>query len=94
MKLGHCDTGVTDYALFRRPLSVGRICDSSLPVELRLYRTCIPDDHGFPAIEHAGFAGVEREACQAFFKHFELEPPISHILQPRPIKPTLFAPLM
>ena len=45
-------------------------------------RYCLPDGHGFPIIEHAGFAGVEREACQAFFQHYELEPPISPILQP------------
>ena len=43
---------------------------------------CLPDGHGFPIIEHTGFAGVEREACQAYFQHYELEPPISPILQP------------
>ncbi len=43
---------------------------------------CLPDSHGLPIVEHAGFAGVERDACQAFFQHYELEPPISPILQP------------
>ena len=43
---------------------------------------CLPDGHGLPIVEHAGFAGVERDACQAFFRHYELEPPISPILQP------------
>lgn len=43
---------------------------------------CLPDGHRLPIVEHAGFAGVERDACQAFFRHYELEPPISPILQP------------
>ena len=44
--------------------------------------SCLPDGHGLPIVEHAGFAGVERDACQAFFRHYELDPPISPILQP------------
>ncbi len=43
---------------------------------------CLPDKHGLPTVEHGGFVGVERDACQAFFQHYELEPPISPILQP------------
>ena len=43
---------------------------------------CLPDGHGLPIVEHAGFTGVERDACQTFFQHYELEPPISPILQP------------
>ena len=43
---------------------------------------CLPDKCGLPIVEHAGFAGVERDACQAFFQYYELEPPISPILQP------------
>ena len=43
---------------------------------------CLPDGHGLPIEEHAGFAGIERDACQAFFRHYELDPPISPILQP------------
>ena len=45
-------------------------------------RNCLPDKHGLPIVEHVGFAGVERDACQAFFQYYELEPPISPILQP------------
>ena len=43
---------------------------------------CLPDGHGLPIVKHAGFAGVEREACRAFFLHYDLEPPIAPILQP------------
>ena len=43
---------------------------------------CLPDSCDLPIVEHAGFAGIERDACQAFFQHYELEPPISPILQP------------
>ena len=43
---------------------------------------CLPDGHGLPIEEHAGFAGIERDACQAFFRYYELDPPISPILQP------------
>ena len=82
MKLGHCDTGATDYPLFHKQFSADRICVSSLPVELTFIPYCLPDGHGFPIIEHAGFAGVEREACQTFFQYYKLEPPISPILQP------------
>ena len=45
-------------------------------------RNCLPDKHGLLIVEHTGFAGIERDACQAFFQHYELEPPISPILQP------------
>ncbi|MBI3249539.1 MAG: hypothetical protein HYZ50_23805 [Deltaproteobacteria bacterium] len=43
---------------------------------------CLPEGYPLPVIEHAGFAGVEREACKAFFQHYGLEPPIAPILQP------------
>ena len=43
---------------------------------------CLPENHYLPIIEHTGFAGIERDACQAFFRHYDLEPPISPILQP------------
>ena len=43
---------------------------------------CLPDNHNLPIIEHTGFAGIERDACQAFFHYYDLEPPISPILQP------------
>jgi len=43
---------------------------------------CLSDRHGFPIVEHTGFAGIEREACQVFFRYYKLEPPIAPILQP------------
>jgi len=43
---------------------------------------CLPVGVGMPVIEHQGFAGVERLACQAFFQHYNLKPPITPILQP------------
>ena len=43
---------------------------------------CLPERHELPIVEHPGFAGIERDACQAFFQHYELDPPISPILQP------------
>lgn len=43
---------------------------------------CLPDKHNLLIIEHTGFAGIERDACRAFFHHYNLEPPISPILQP------------
>jgi hypothetical protein len=44
--------------------------------------SCLPDGHGLPIVEHTGFAGIERDACQAFFHYYELAPPIAPILQP------------
>ena len=43
---------------------------------------CLPDGHGLPVIEHVGFAGMEHVACQAFFEYYELDPPVTPILQP------------
>ncbi len=43
---------------------------------------CLPDHPDIPVIEHTGFAGVERDACQIFFRHYGLEPPIDPVLQP------------
>lgn len=43
---------------------------------------CLPDGHGLIVVEHLGFAGIEREACKAFFQHYALKPPIAPILQP------------
>ncbi|MEX5219611.1 MAG: hypothetical protein NW701_17410 [Nitrospira sp.] len=43
---------------------------------------CLPDGHTFSVIEHEGFKGIERVACQAFFEHYTLKPPITPILQP------------
>ena len=43
---------------------------------------CLPEANEYQIVEHLGFSGVERIACQTFFKYYELEPPISPILQP------------
>lgn len=43
---------------------------------------CLPDDHGLPVVKHAGFAGMEHVACKAFFEYYELNPPVTPILQP------------
>ena len=43
---------------------------------------CIPDRGDFLVVTHRGFAGIERDACQAYFHHFGLRPPIAPILQP------------
>ena len=43
---------------------------------------CLPDHPDITIIEHMGFAGVERDACQIFFRHYGLEPPIDPVLQP------------
>ncbi|MBL8029120.1 MAG: hypothetical protein JNL74_22050, partial [Fibrobacteres bacterium] len=45
-------------------------------------RHCIPDGHNLPIVEHAGFAGIQRDACHAFFSYYKLHPPIAPILQP------------
>lgn len=42
----------------------------------------IPERHSLPIIEHQGFAGIERDACNAFFTFYKLKPPITPILQP------------
>ena len=44
--------------------------------------TCLPQSHPHPVIEHQGFEGIERQACDAFFQHYELEPPLVPVLQP------------
>lgn len=43
---------------------------------------CVPDSHEFPISEHAGFTGLERDACRQFFFFYQLDPPIAPILQP------------
>ena len=43
---------------------------------------CMPDSGDFRVITHRGFTGIERQACQAYFQHFGLKPPIAPILQP------------
>ena len=48
---------------------------------------CLPDRHDYPVVTHLGFVGIEREACQAYFSHFRLRPPIAPILQPELANP-------
>ncbi len=43
---------------------------------------CLPDGHKLPIVEHAGFSGIERDACRAFCEFYGLEPPITPYLQP------------
>lgn len=49
--------------------------------------TCLPAPHASQAIEHDGFAGIEREACNAFFAHYGLEAPLLPVLQPELANP-------
>ena len=48
---------------------------------------CLPDHHDYLVVTHRGFVGIEREACQAYFSHFGLRPPIAPILQPELANP-------
>ena len=48
---------------------------------------CLLDHHDYPVVTHLGFVGIEREACQAYFSHFRLRPPIAPILQPELANP-------
>ncbi len=48
---------------------------------------CLPKDFADQAVEHKGFEGMEREACNAFFSHFDLEPPLVPVLQPELANP-------
>ena len=43
---------------------------------------CVPERGDFLRATHRGFANIEREACQAYFSHFGLRPPIAPVLQP------------
>src|SRR5205823_7045647 len=48
---------------------------------------CLPSSHPYPIVEHRGFAGIERQACSAFFEHYELEPPLVPVLRPELASP-------
>ena len=56
-----------------------RIC---IACRTPLVRQCLPEGHGLAVIEHPGFKGIERIACQAFFEHHQLQPPLAPTLQP------------
>lgn len=65
------------HAIQRRPYL--RLC---ITCRTSFIPYCLPDGHGLPIVKHAGFAGIEHSACQVFFEHYELDPPIAPILQP------------
>jgi len=48
---------------------------------------CLPSNIVVEAVEHKGFAGMEREACNSFFSHYDLEPPLGPVLQPELANP-------
>ena len=48
---------------------------------------CLPEQHRYLVVTHMGFVGIEREACQAYFSHYGLLPPIAPILQPELANP-------
>lgn len=48
---------------------------------------CLPDGGNHPVVKHHGFAGIERQACQSYFRHYDLRPPIAPILQPELANP-------
>ncbi|MBN2285729.1 MAG: hypothetical protein JXI43_04735 [Tissierellales bacterium] len=43
---------------------------------------CLPHTDPYAVVEHRGFAGIERQACNAFFNYYNLEPPLVPVLQP------------
>lgn len=48
---------------------------------------CLPKNFADQAVEHQGFAGMERDACNSFFSHYNLEPPLVPVLQPELANP-------
>jgi hypothetical protein len=48
---------------------------------------CLPKEFADQAVEHKGFAGMEREACNSFFSHYQLKPPLVPVLQPELANP-------
>lgn len=42
----------------------------------------IPQTLHLPTVTHEGFEGIEFDACQEFFSHYGLEPPVAPVLQP------------
>ncbi len=65
------------HEIIRRPfLKLCISCRSSF------LRTCLPEPNPFLTVEHTGFKGFEREACNAFFTFYGLNPPLIPVLQP------------
>lgn len=50
-------------------------------------KTCLPSRHRYALIEHKGFTGIEREACNTFFAFYNLNTPIIPVLQPEMSNP-------
>lgn len=42
----------------------------------------LPEHYSFLTLEHQGFKGLERDACNSFFRYYELNPPLLPILHP------------
>jgi hypothetical protein len=42
----------------------------------------LPQSHPYHVVEHRGFVGMERKACDAFFNHYNLESPLVPVMQP------------
>lgn len=51
------------------------------------YDHCVPAHGQFATAEHRGFMGNERLACQSFFAHYGLRPPVVPLLQPELANP-------
>lgn len=69
-------------AISRRPfLRLCATCRTSFATH------CIPNEGHWYRMEHLGFLGMEQQACQAFFAHYNLDPPIFPILQPELANP-------
>ena len=46
------------------------------------WSVCLPNEFFPSMVEYEGFSGMEREACNAFFHYYDLEPPLVPVLQP------------
>ncbi|WP_299490653.1 hypothetical protein [Acaryochloris sp. IP29b_bin.137] len=65
------------YEVHKRPFL--RLC---ITCRTAFISSALPENHKLPIVEHHGFEGAEHDACNAFFQHYRLEPPIAPILQP------------
>jgi len=62
-------------------LKSGHFLNCAFPAGLH-FSLCRSRNHTYIVVEHRGFAGIERKACDAFFNHHNLEPPLVPVLQP------------
>lgn len=80
----------TEPRSFWRDFLVSLTADVGRTPWLRLCLTCrssyvretIPPTLNMPTVRHAGFAGVEYEACFAFFRHYGLDAPSMPLMAP------------